>query len=154
MRRTKPGAMTRRTDAAFSAFAGLDPVRAKPGEHDAPCQRAAVPETDLSIARITAVPREGRIDHRRVARALPRGGSRHRQRSRLGALGLAASAGLAVLATLLWVSPSAGSPNRIDGTLSAVGAGHGVTSSVTPHTGHDLAGGDAGTAGEPTGPAR
>jgi hypothetical protein len=65
----------------------------------------------MEIVRIMAVPRGDAINSRDV-RALLRPADRAatRTRPRYGVLGLAASAALAVIATLLWVSPSAGQP--------------------------------------------
>jgi hypothetical protein len=93
--------VTGRAETAFGALAQMNPVA--PG-------RAESVDVDGQVARIVATPRPTRrVDdrgrHRRVDRSCAQG------RPRYGALGLAASALLAVVASLLWVSPSAGAPS-------------------------------------------
>jgi hypothetical protein len=106
--------VSRHTEAAFSALVGLDPLagaRARPPRPGQPALRGdpADTSTDAYIARIIATPRPG-------ATARPAGRTREwavapqGRRSRYGALGLAASAAVAVVTTLLWASPSAGAP--------------------------------------------
>jgi hypothetical protein len=95
--------VTADAETTFCTLANLNP--AAPGQTD-----SADAEMDAQIARIVAVPRTTRrVDdggHRRRADR-----SWSRSRPRYGALGLAASAFLAVVASLLWVSPSAGAPS-------------------------------------------
>jgi ferric-dicitrate binding protein FerR (iron transport regulator) len=103
-----------RTSAAFSILVGLDPLRR--GPHPQPAgSRAdttyAGPDTDACIARITATPRSGAMAAAAAARlAPPRTTTPPRRRLRYGAIGLVASAAAAALTTVLWASPSAGSP--------------------------------------------
>jgi hypothetical protein len=104
--------VSRYADAAFSAFAELDPIaRARRAERLEPLPNPADTATDVCVARIVAVPRTDRSSQcsppewRRNAEPSGRG------RSRCGVLGLALSAAIAVATTLLWVSPSAGAPS-------------------------------------------
>jgi hypothetical protein len=107
--------MTSGTRTAFSALASLDPLRSLRTERGSRQPDAAAATVELQIARILAVPRGDEADHGAVrpvpgptARPTPR--PTRRARPRYGALGLLASAALAVIASLLWVSPSAGEP--------------------------------------------
>jgi hypothetical protein len=102
-----------RTEAAFSALSGLDPLGGLPGAQQAASRaRPADPvghDTEARIARIIATPRSGTRES--PARRTPQWtGTAHRRRARYGAIGLLASAAIAVLTTLLWASPSAGAP--------------------------------------------
>jgi hypothetical protein len=101
-----------RTDAAFSALVGLDPLRRVPGPDSATSWAdPASTDTGTQIAHIIATPRSGPITALPATRrALRWKEAPHRRRVRFGALGLAASAAIAVITTLLWASPSAGSP--------------------------------------------
>lgn len=106
--------MRNHTDAAFSALVGLDPLggpRARPARPEQPALRRDPAEgsTDACIARIVATPRPG-ATARHTGRTRQWAVSPHGRRSRYGALGLAASAAIAVITTLLWASPSAGAP--------------------------------------------
>jgi len=104
-----------RTEAAFSVLMGLDPVRVGPvpagdGQAQPACSAGEIDaDTEACIARIIATSRRG-------APAAPaRPGSRwtgaaQLRRTRYGAIGLVASAAIAVITTLLWASPSAGAP--------------------------------------------
>jgi hypothetical protein len=109
--------MSRSTNAAFSALRDLDPVAPTPGV--VPWRTSAEASVEMQIARILASP-DGHLpaDHTRGVRRwtdLP-------PRSRYGTLGLVASASLAVIATLVWVSPSAGAPlHNADRALGQVG---------------------------------
>jgi hypothetical protein len=105
--------MTRRSDATFAVFAGLDPIGYERGTE---ClgRRAIAAESTVTadIARIVAVPRPDRIGERTTGRRRQPSGTEQTSRSRTGVLGLALSAAVAVAATLLWVSPSAGAPSH------------------------------------------
>jgi negative regulator of sigma E activity len=97
--------MSRSTNTAFSALRDLDPVAPTPGA--VPCGASVEASVEMQIARILASP-DGQppADNTQGVRKwtdLP-------PRSRYGTLGLVASAALAVIATLVWVSPSAGAP--------------------------------------------
>jgi hypothetical protein len=99
-----------RTDAAFAALVDLDPVRGALGP-------SAESESEAAcLARIIATSRSGPEVTARVkastppARRAPQWSTPARGRSRYGAIGLVASAAIAVIATVLWASPSAGSP--------------------------------------------
>jgi hypothetical protein len=93
-------AVTRYEETAFRTLARLDPS-----------PRPEMEETvvDRQIGRILADPRAGLIAAAGVG-ARPARAAPARRRPRYGAFGLVASAALAVAATLLWVSPSAGAP--------------------------------------------
>ena len=103
--------MTRLSAAAFSALASLDPARACP-------QGPAPRDLEARIAQIVALPRQAPPAVVRPTVAPQRVQPASRPRARYGSLAILASAALAVLATLLWVSPSAGAP-----TDHALGAG-------------------------------
>jgi hypothetical protein len=95
--------VTPHAETAFCTLTHMNPAAPNRTE-------AAAVDMDAQIARIVAVPRTARrVDdegrHRRADR------SWSRSRPRYGALGLAASAFIAVVASLLWVSPSAGAPS-------------------------------------------
>jgi len=97
--------MSRSTNAAFSALRDLDPVTPAPGA--VPCRASAEARVEMQIARILASPdaQPSADDTQRKWTDLP-------PHSRYGTLGLVASAALAVITTLVWVSPSAGAPLR------------------------------------------
>jgi hypothetical protein len=106
--------VSKHTEAAFSALVGLDPLagaRARPSRPGPPASRRdpADMSTDASIARIIATPRPG-ATARHAGRTRGWAVAPQGRRSRYGALGLAASAAVAVVTTLLWASPSAGAP--------------------------------------------
>ena len=106
--------MTRSSKAAFSALAGLDPLERVPRTGRLASLRGpAMTSSDMLIARIIAVPRQGQgqISDNHAGSAPLQTGPPYRDRSRYGARGLVASAAIAVIATLLWVSPSAGAPS-------------------------------------------
>lgn len=123
--------MSRSTDAAFSALRELDPVAPTPGA--VPCRTSAQASVEMQIARILALP-DGQppadtTQGVRIWTDLP-------PRSRYGTLGLVASAALAVIATLAWVSPSAGAPlHKADPTLGQVRIS--VSTSTSAHPGAD-----------------
>ena len=101
--------MSARTESAFSALIGLDPLGGvSPGNPADPI------DTDIEarIARIVATPRlPGAMTEPPAARRAPQPTRTvHRRRARYGAIGLVASAAVAVITTLLWASPSAGAP--------------------------------------------
>lgn len=102
--------MSKYTEAAFSALVGLDPLGWAPRPGQPALRRdPADRSTDAFLARIIATPRPRATapPARRTRQwaVAPQG-----RRSRYGALGLAASAAIAVITTLLWASPSAGAP--------------------------------------------
>jgi anti-sigma-K factor RskA len=118
--------VTRYNDAVFSAFAGLDPsVNELRTDNIDQLRDSAEPNTELCIAHIVAVPRRDpksdRHPRREARRSVPHG----RRHSRCGVLGVAVSAALAVAATLLWVSPSAGAPSP-----------HAISASVNVYRAH------------------
>lgn len=118
--------MSARTEAAFSALAGLDPLR---GVGGAGCPDSLTEPADTSteacIARIIATPRPGAVTAGATQRAPQWARASHGRRSRYGAIGLVASAAIAVMASLLWASPSAGAPPDQAITLPAqVGQAH------------------------------
>jgi hypothetical protein len=100
--------MRRSAGTAMSALTGLDPLRSAGPEHRTQDHGPAEAVIDRQIARILAVPRDNALVER--TKSKPSLTASHRNRLRYGALGLVASAALAVIATLLWVSPSAGAP--------------------------------------------
>ena len=110
--------MSARTDAAFSALMGLDPLRGVPGAGQAASRTADLTDTDTDtdteacIARIVATPRlPGAMTEPPAARRAPQPTRTvHRRRARYGAIGLITSAAVAAITTLLWASPSAGAP--------------------------------------------
>jgi hypothetical protein len=102
-----------RTEAAFSALMGLDPLGGVPGAEAASRAHQADPtgtDTEASIARIIATPRPGALTEPPARRAPQWTATAHRRRARYGAIGLVASAAIAAITTLLWASPSAGAP--------------------------------------------
>jgi hypothetical protein len=100
-----------RTEAAFSALAGLDPLRGVAGRGRPPVLAEPTDaSTEACIARIIATPRAGTKTVGATQRVAQWTGVPHGRRSRYGAIGLVASAAIAVMASLLWASPSAGAP--------------------------------------------
>jgi hypothetical protein len=103
-----------RTEAAFSSLIRLDPVGGGPGgERAASRAHPADPmgnDTEARIARIIATPRSGAVTEQPARRAPHWTGTARRRRARYEAIGLVASAAIAVITTLLWASPSAGAP--------------------------------------------
>jgi hypothetical protein len=93
-------AVTQHEETAFRTLARLDP---------SPCHDVGATEVDRQIGRILADTRAGLFPDAGVG-ARPAGATPARGRPRYGAVGLVASAALALGATLLWVSPSAGAP--------------------------------------------
>jgi hypothetical protein len=114
--------MRRSAGTALSALTRLDPLRSAGPEHRTPDHNAAA--IDLQIARILAVPRhDGHAD--RTKPDVVWLNASHHHRPRYGALGLVTSAALAMIATLLWVSPSAGAPTaRASGLLADPAQSH------------------------------
>jgi hypothetical protein len=106
--------MSARTEAAFSALVGLDPLGGGPASGQARARTdPAHPigtDTEACIARIMATPRPGAMTEPPARPAPSWTGAAHRRRTRYGAIGLVASAAIAVITTLLWASPSAGAP--------------------------------------------
>ena len=108
--------MSARTQAAFSALVELDPLGGGPGANQAASRTADLTDTDTDtdteacIARIVATPRHGTMTNPPARRAPQWTGAAPRRRVRYGAIGLVASAAIAVITTLLWASPSAGAP--------------------------------------------
>jgi hypothetical protein len=109
--------MNRGRTTTFTALTTLDPLRWVPAEDAGGPAGGGPDEVELHIACILAVPR----DHGSV-RTLSRPKVRASRLPRIhyGALGLVASAALAVIATLLWISPSAGEPIGRAGSTPAV----------------------------------
>jgi hypothetical protein len=93
--------MTPYEEMAFRTLARLDP---------SPRHEMEATEVDRQIRLILAQPRAPGIVDAAVG-ACPDRAAPVRGRRRYGAFGLVASAALAVVATLLWVSPSAGAPS-------------------------------------------
>jgi hypothetical protein len=102
-----------RTEAAFSVLVGLDPLRGEPAREQVTWRSDPVDPADgnaeACLARIIATPRLS------AAAAPARPGSQWAgagppRRAHYGAVGLVASAAIAAITTLLWASPSAGSP--------------------------------------------
>jgi hypothetical protein len=127
--------VSRETTTAFSALTELDPLHSVRHHEAGPCLRAADASVEMEIARIMGVagdgganPPEGR------GRRRPTAGMTTRTRPRFGVLGLAASAALAVIATLLWVAPSAGQPVRQVGAGQTGAAHHEAAPTTTPTT--------------------
>jgi hypothetical protein len=101
--------MRRPTRTAISALTRLDPLRSADPGYGAPIHDPAEAIIELQIARILAMPRgDARIERRTFGLRMQT--AAHRNRPRYGAVGLVASAAIAVIATVLWVSPSAGAP--------------------------------------------
>jgi ferric-dicitrate binding protein FerR (iron transport regulator) len=102
------------TEAAFTALIGLDPLGGVPGAEQAASRvHPADPigaDTEACIARIIATPRPGALTEPPARRAPQWTKTAQRRRARYGAIGLVASAAIAVITTLLWASPSAGAP--------------------------------------------
>jgi hypothetical protein len=96
------------TDAVFSALVGLDPLGGSPRADGvvAPAELSPLSE-GVAIARIISTPRHEGSAPGYTAKEQRAPGQR---RSHLGAGGLVASAAIALLAALLWTSPSAGAP--------------------------------------------
>jgi ferric-dicitrate binding protein FerR (iron transport regulator) len=104
-----------RTEAAFSALVELDPLRGAPESRRAASgvdpTGAEGAGAETCIARITATPRTRTTTAAPAAPPAPQWrGAPYRRKARYGAIGLVASAAIAVVTTLLWASPSAGSP--------------------------------------------
>jgi hypothetical protein len=103
-----------RTEAAFSALVGLDPLRGVTGAEQATSRAyRADPtgtDTEACIARIMATSRTGAPTEPPDRRVPQWTATAHRRRARYGAIGLVASAAIAAITTLLWASPSAGAP--------------------------------------------
>jgi hypothetical protein len=117
--------VTARTEAAFSALAGLDPLRGVAGQGRPSLDEPGDARTEACIARIVATSRPGAMTPGPTPRAPQWSGVSHGRRSRYGAIGLVASAAIAVMASLLWASPSAGAPPDQAITLPAqVGQAH------------------------------
>ena len=117
--------MSSRTEAAFAALVGLDPLRSAlvPGVES----ESESESEETCIARIIATPRSGATVTTSVTTLAPptrwapqRTASPRRRRSRYGAIGIVASAAMAVIATVLWASPSAGSPPDQAATMPVV----------------------------------
>lgn len=106
--------MSARTEAAFSALIGLDPLEGLSGAEQAASSAHPAdpvgPDAEACIARIIATPRPGAMTEPPARRAPQWTETAHRRRARYGAIGLVASAAIAVITTLLWASPSAGAP--------------------------------------------
>jgi hypothetical protein len=102
-----------RTEAAFSALVGLDPLlNARWGPSEDAMSSAGTTDagTEACLARIIATPRSGAAAATFPPRAPRWSAPPPRGRHRYGAIGLAASAAIAVITAVLWASPSAGSP--------------------------------------------
>jgi hypothetical protein len=121
--------MNRPTEVAFSALRGLDPIAGQlvAMVHD----ESSEAEVKRQIAQILTLPRTGQTGPIETnAEGKWTAVHRHRSRPRFGTIGIVASAALAVIATLVWVSPSAGAPIRnADG---APPVSHGHASAPTP----------------------
>lgn len=118
----------RYTDAAFTTFAGLDPAGNERGPHHLDQRRMAADAVPTDIARIVAMPRRSGVSAG-TTRQGRQAGAGQAGRSRGGVLGLALSAAVAVAATLLWVSPSAGAPSRQANT-PPIGVEHAVAGTL------------------------
>jgi hypothetical protein len=101
------------TEAAFSVLVELDPLRSVRFREQVPSRADLIDaDAEVCLTRIIATPRPGAM----AAAAAPAGRepqwtrAARRRRTRYGAIGLAASAAVAVITTLLWASPSAGAP--------------------------------------------
>jgi hypothetical protein len=103
-----------RTEAAFAALVGLDPLGGGRGAEQAAWRAEPADHIDTDaeacIARIIATPRPGAVAEPAARRAPPWARAAPRRRTRYGAIGLVASAAIAVVTTMLWASPSAGAP--------------------------------------------
>jgi hypothetical protein len=102
--------VTARTEATFSVLVGLDPRGrvSGPEQGTSPADPIGA-DTEACIARIIATPRPGAVTAPPARRA-PQWATVTHRRTRYGAVGLVASAAIAVITTLLWASPSAGAP--------------------------------------------
>jgi hypothetical protein len=113
--------MSRSTEAAFSALKGLDPAEGATWlvrYHDP--SEAAV---EIEIERILALPRVTPAETSDSGHG--RAWTELRHRPRYGRLGLIASAAIAVVATVVWVSPSAGAPlHSAEGGTPTVSPAH------------------------------
>jgi len=103
-----------RTEAAFAALIGLDPLGGVPGAEQVASRAhpadAIGTDTEACIARIIATPRPGEMTGPPARHAPLWTKTAPRRRARYGAIGLVASAAIAAITTLLWASPSAGAP--------------------------------------------
>ncbi len=103
--------MNGRTEAAFSVLVGLDPLRGVAAREQATSPADPLDaDTEARLTRIIATPRPGAMAAAPARRAPKWKGVAQPRRTRYGAIGLVASAALAVITTLLWASPSAGAP--------------------------------------------
>jgi hypothetical protein len=95
-------------ETAFSVLTQLDPLAGyrHTSIHDAEDEAG----TEEEIARIIATPRPRLRTAWQAGGIARRAGAPRQRRSPCGAIGLAASAAAAVIAALLWASPSAGAP--------------------------------------------
>jgi hypothetical protein len=120
--------MSVQAETAFSVLAGLDPLRGGPAREQMAVRAEEIEEIDdaaqACLARIIATPRPGVAAA--PARRVPlRSGAAEGRRTRYGAIGLLASAAVAVITTMLWASPSAGSPpDQAVNAPTAVGQVH------------------------------
>ena len=103
--------MSGRTEAAFSVLVELDPLRGVPAREQVTSRADLIDgDAEVCLTRIIATPRAGAMAPPPARRAPQWTGAARRRRTRYGAIGLAASAAVAVVTTLLWASPSAGAP--------------------------------------------
>lgn len=112
--------MSARTEAAFAALVGLNPLGGGPGPEQSAWRAdqadPADPVDDIHtdaeacIARIIATPRPGAMAKPSARRAPQWARAAQQRRTRYGAVGLVSSAAIALVTTLLWASPSAGAP--------------------------------------------
>ena len=103
--------MNGRTEAAFSVLVGLDPLRGVAAREQATTPADSLDaDTEARLTRIIATPRPGAMAAAAPRRAPKWNGATQQGRTRYGAIGLVASAAVAVVTTLLWASPSAGAP--------------------------------------------
>jgi hypothetical protein len=100
------------TEAAFSVLVELDPLRGVPARKQVPSRADLIDaDAEVCLTRIIATPRPGAMAAAAAAGRAPQWTrAARRRRTRYGAIGLAASAAVAVITTLLWASPSAGAP--------------------------------------------
>jgi hypothetical protein len=100
-----------RTEAAFSVLVGLDPLRGVAAREQPTSPADPLdPEAVARLTRIIATPCPGATAAPPVRWVPKWKWEARRRRTRYGAIGLVASAALAVITTLLWASPSAGAP--------------------------------------------